>query len=60
MKIKKVFYQKNNDDDWNLGVIFECKGDMDNVIISEDGTKIGHASFLNVREVISNPLLVSI
>lgn len=37
MIIKKIFYQLEENGSWLKGVTFECDGDMDGRIISEEG-----------------------
>ena len=59
MIIKKIFYQLEENGSWYKGSTFECKGNMNNTIITDEGDLLDIPIY-STREPINEHLVIEI
>ena len=59
MIVKKIFYQESEGSDWEIGLLFEGVGAMDNEIVNQYGDIINTIPY-STREPINEHLVIEI
>lgn len=59
MIVKKIFYQLEENGSWYKGITFECIGNINNIIITDEGD-ILNIPIYSIREPINEHLVIEI